>query len=205
MERLVDSYIRAGPIKSFPFMESQYAYHRGRSTDLHGLVQKIEGSWNQKKFALGVFLDIDGAFGNASFGSMDAGGVLFPLLWNMVVDCLLRRLHNAHYQAQGYADDVVLQQKGKFVIACRLNCIVNWCRAIGLSVNADNTKMVMFTNNRKIGGFYNPRLFGTELRMTDQVKNLGVRILKIGCAKPTLHIGSVVVLWERLGDYHRRW
>jgi hypothetical protein len=25
--------------------------------------------------------------------------------------------------------------------------------------------MVLFTNNRKIGGFYNPRLFGTELRM----------------------------------------
>jgi hypothetical protein len=34
--------------------------------------------------------------------------------------------------------------------------------------------MVLFTNNRKIGGFYNLRLFGTELRMTDQVKYLGV-------------------------------
>jgi hypothetical protein len=33
MERLVDSYIRAGPLKSFPFMESQYAYQRGRSTE----------------------------------------------------------------------------------------------------------------------------------------------------------------------------
>jgi hypothetical protein len=43
------------------------------------------------------------------------GGVLSPLLWNMVVDCLLRRLHNAHYQAHGYADDVGLLQKGKFV------------------------------------------------------------------------------------------
>jgi hypothetical protein len=52
MERLVDSYIRAGPLKSFPFMEPQYAY--------------------QKQFALGVFLDIDGAFENVSFGSMDA-------------------------------------------------------------------------------------------------------------------------------------
>jgi hypothetical protein len=34
--------------------------------------------------------------------------------------------------------------------------------------------MVMFTNNRKTGGFYNTRFFGTELRMTDQVKYLGV-------------------------------
>jgi hypothetical protein len=40
------------------------------------------------------------------------GGVLSPLLWNMVVDGLLR---NAHYQTQGYADDVVLLQKSKFV------------------------------------------------------------------------------------------
>jgi hypothetical protein len=55
-----------------------------------------------------------------------------------------------------------------------LNCVENWCREIGLSVNADKTKMVLFTNNRKIGGFYNPKLFGTESRMTDQVKYLGV-------------------------------
>jgi hypothetical protein len=34
---------------------------------------------------------------------------------------------------------------------------------------------------------------------------IGRRILKIGSAKPALRIGSVVVLWERLGDYHRRW
>jgi hypothetical protein len=141
-------------------MDSQYAYHRGRSTEavLHDLVQKLEESLNQKEFALGVFLDLDGAFENASFGSMDAAsgehgvvltlrrwiyamfccrsvrveisgssirvlvnrgclleGVLSPLLWNMVVDCLLRRLHNAHYQALGDADDVVLLQKCKFV------------------------------------------------------------------------------------------
>jgi hypothetical protein len=32
MEKLVDSYIRAGPLKSFPLVESQYAYQRGRSS-----------------------------------------------------------------------------------------------------------------------------------------------------------------------------
>jgi hypothetical protein len=44
MERLVDSNIKAGPLKSFSPMESQYAYQRGRSTEaaLHDLVQKIE-------------------------------------------------------------------------------------------------------------------------------------------------------------------
>jgi hypothetical protein len=74
MERLVDSYIRAGPLRSFPLMESQYTYQRGRFNEpaLHDLVQKIERSLNHKKFALGVFLDIDRAFDNASLGSMDA-------------------------------------------------------------------------------------------------------------------------------------
>jgi hypothetical protein len=90
----------------------------------------------------------------------------------------LCRLHNAHYQAQGYVDDVVLLPKSKFVSTLcdcmqgALNCVENWC--IGQSVNADKTTMVLFTNNKGIEGFYNPRLFGSELRMTDQVKYLGV-------------------------------
>jgi hypothetical protein len=40
---------------------TQYAYQRAKSTEaaLHNLVQKIEGSLNQKEFVLGVFLDIN--------------------------------------------------------------------------------------------------------------------------------------------------
>jgi hypothetical protein len=109
------------------------------------------------------------------------GGVLSPLLWNMVVDGLFRRLFNAHYQEQDYADDdgVVLLQKGKFVstfldrMQGALNCAEHWCSEIGLSVNADKTTMVLFTNNRKIGNVYNRKFFGTKLRMTDQVKYQG--------------------------------
>jgi hypothetical protein len=97
-----------------------------------------------------------------------------------VVDGLLRRLHNAHYKAQGCADNVVLLQNSKIVSTLcdrmqgALHCVENWCRDIGLSVNSDKTTMVLFTSNRKIGSFYNPRLFGTKLRMTNQVKCLGV-------------------------------
>jgi hypothetical protein len=95
----------------------------------------------------------------------------------MVVDVFLRGLYNTYYQAKDYDDDVFLLQKSKFVstffdrMQGALSCVENWCRE---KVNADKTTMVLFTNNRKIGGFYNPRLFGTELRMTDQVKYLGV-------------------------------
>jgi hypothetical protein len=42
------------------------------------------------------------------------------MLWNMVVDSIF---YNAHYQAHCYADDVVLLQKGKFIVR-----FVNACR-----------------------------------------------------------------------------
>jgi hypothetical protein len=91
IERLVNSYIIAGQLKSFPLMESQYTYHQsGRSTEaaLHDLVQKSERSLNQKEFALGVFLDIDGAFDNVSFGSiMDAASVITLRRW---IDAMFR-------------------------------------------------------------------------------------------------------------------
>jgi Reverse transcriptase (RNA-dependent DNA polymerase) len=57
---LLDQHIRTGPMRSFSLHESQHAYQRSRSceTALHGIVSKI--------FAFGTFLDIGGAFDNAS-------------------------------------------------------------------------------------------------------------------------------------------
>jgi hypothetical protein len=52
-----------------------------------------------------------------------------PLLWNMVVAGLFRRLYNAHYEAQGYTNDAVLLQKDNFVSTLcdrmqgALNCV----------------------------------------------------------------------------------
>jgi hypothetical protein len=73
-------------------MESQYQRSRSTKAVLHDLVQKIEGSLNQKVVALSVFLDIYRAFDYASFGSMDAasgehGVVLTLRRW---IDVLLR-------------------------------------------------------------------------------------------------------------------
>jgi hypothetical protein len=90
-----------------------------------------------------------------------------------------------------------------------LNCVENWCREIGLSVNADKTTMILFTNNRNIGIFYIPRLVGTELKMTDQMKYLGVildkslierRILKIGYAKQNADMKNKKFLDHKLSS-----
>jgi hypothetical protein len=74
MEILVNFYIKVRALKLFSFMELLYAYQENRSTvaALYYLVQKIQGSLNNKKFVRGMFLDIDGTFENAYFGSMDA-------------------------------------------------------------------------------------------------------------------------------------
>jgi hypothetical protein len=48
---------------------------------------------------------------------------------------------------------------------------------VGLTVNADKTAMVLFTNNRKLEGFKKPILFATELQLKNQVKYLGVEKL----------------------------
>ena len=43
------------------------------------------------------------------------GGVLSPLLWILVMDELLVKLKNAGYTVIGYADDLVLICRGKFI------------------------------------------------------------------------------------------
>jgi hypothetical protein len=41
------------------------------------------------------------------------GGVLSPLLWNMVINSLLVRLNNESLWAQGFADDITIVIIGK--------------------------------------------------------------------------------------------
>jgi hypothetical protein len=72
-ERLVDLHIKEGHIKNYLLNPMQHAYLKGKSTEtlLHDLVYKIDESLAQKEFALGVFLNVKGAFDNTSFESMD--------------------------------------------------------------------------------------------------------------------------------------
>jgi hypothetical protein len=72
MERLADQSINMGPLKRFPLERSQHVYQRGTSSEtaLHDLVSRIESVLRHKVFALGVFLDVEGAFDNTSFEAM---------------------------------------------------------------------------------------------------------------------------------------
>jgi len=72
LERLVDGFIRDDTLIKYPLNENQHAYMAVKSTDtaLHVLVGKIEKALCNKKYALGVFPDIEGAFNNASTDSL---------------------------------------------------------------------------------------------------------------------------------------
>lgn len=72
MEKLIDEYIKSDIIKHKPLNRAQFAYQTGKSTTtaLHSLVTKIEKTFDYKELLLAAFLDVEGAFDNASFTSM---------------------------------------------------------------------------------------------------------------------------------------
>ena len=57
-----------------PLHPNQHAYQTGKSVEkaLHQLMVRVEKALDQQEIALGVFLDIEGAFNNTSYESMCA-------------------------------------------------------------------------------------------------------------------------------------
>jgi hypothetical protein len=108
------------------------------------------------------------------------GGVLSPLLWNLVVDRLLTVTNDLGFSTLGYADDIVIIVQGKFANTGRelmqsaLNMVAEWAVKEGLNISPQNTAIVPFTNRRKIEGLRPLKLHGKELKMLDEVKYLGV-------------------------------
>ena len=71
MERLVDRFLRDEILALQPLHPNQHAYQAGKSVEmaLHQLVVWVEKALDQQ-IALGIFLDIEGAFDNTSYDSM---------------------------------------------------------------------------------------------------------------------------------------
>ncbi|XP_033218126.1 uncharacterized protein LOC117173596 [Belonocnema kinseyi] len=108
------------------------------------------------------------------------GGVLSPLLWCIIVDGLLRRLNEEGYYSQGYADDFVILVRGAHLetlmglTRSALRIVELWCDSLGLLVNLEKTKMVIFTKNYKMPKVVAPVFCGGRLTFSDSVKYLGV-------------------------------
>lgn len=69
------------------------------------------------------------------------GGVLSPLLWNLVVNELITKLNNEHFMTIGYADDLVILISGLVIntlcdlTQTALKIVEKWCKENDLSVN----------------------------------------------------------------------
>ena len=66
LKKLVDRYLRDGPLVNLPIHPRQHAFQSGRSTEsaLHQLVGRIEKALDAGQYVLGAFFDIQGAFDN---------------------------------------------------------------------------------------------------------------------------------------------
>ena len=73
MEKLVDEYIKDVILSKNPLSKLQFAYQSNKSTvtALHTIVTKVEKAFEAKEVLLAAFLDIEGAFDNATYASME--------------------------------------------------------------------------------------------------------------------------------------
>ena len=115
------------------------------------------------------------------------GGILSPLLWNLVIDSLLRRLDSLNLSSsegmcQGYADDIMALRTSFSLDDARADMqsvideVGSWCAQHNLSLSSAKSSLVLFTWKRKnvsitpltISGHTDPIPF------TSDVKYLGV-------------------------------
>ena len=153
MERMIYWHLNNSLGVDKVITQNQHGFRVGKSTEsaLHQLVTKIEKTIVEGQYALGIFLDIEGAFDNVSFKTItdaliksqlphelvrwiDAmlrsrtvtvtvqgksvskrvkkgcpqGGILSPLLWNLVINSLIILLNSTPADSEGFADDVNL-------------------------------------------------------------------------------------------------
>ncbi|KAJ3649490.1 hypothetical protein Zmor_021230 [Zophobas morio] len=114
------------------------------------------------------------------------GGVLSSVLWDTVVDSLIRRLNDIGYHTIGYADDLVILLTGKNadalceIMQAAVKIVEEWCSRHTLSVNGEKTKLILFTRKRKLGTQQMPKLFNTTLQLSDEVKYLAIILDLIG-------------------------
>jgi hypothetical protein len=115
-------------------------------------------------------------------GGCPQGGVLSPLLWNLVADRFLTTTNDLGFSTFAYADDIVIIVQGKFVHTIReimqkaLNMVVKWAAKEGLNISPHKKAIDPFTNRKKIAGLGPLILHGKELKMLDKVKYLGVTL-----------------------------
>lgn len=110
------------------------------------------------------------------------GGILSPLIWNLVIDDLLSATASqSPSYIQAFADDIVSLAEGKDITILRhrtyktLTHINKWCKEHGLKLSTIKTTLIMFTNKRN--WTLKPiKIEGETIKASNHTKFLGVTI-----------------------------
>jgi hypothetical protein len=110
------------------------------------------------------------------------GGVLSPLLWDLVADDLLVTFNNQGYYTQGYANDIVILILGKHantlseLMQMTVEIVEGWCLKEKLQVNPSKTALIPFTDKKNLEGLRLPTFFNERLKIAGEVKYLGLTL-----------------------------
>jgi len=227
-ERVVQWHMEADLNMEQILHKNQFGFRKGVSTEaaLHSIVNKIENQILKGEFALGTFLDIEGAFDNVSFKAISRaldkycpsptvntwintllksrattvelngvkrtvismrgtpqGGILSPLLWNLVMNNLFSFTRDKiPCDLQGFADDLLLLARGTDADTLRdvtqrsIYAIEEWCRDNDLSLSHEKTHIIMFTRKQKwrLAGPF--KVNGKKVELREATKFLGVTL-----------------------------
>ena len=112
------------------------------------------------------------------------GGVLSPLVWNLIIDSFLTQFQGDSVEVLGYADDILLYTEGTDppslweLLQPALDKVIDWGNQNGLTFIPTKTKTILFTRRRRLKNLPTLRLDDTELTYSDSFKYLGVEIHK---------------------------
>jgi hypothetical protein len=151
-------------------------YHKGKIFCFPRVIQVLYPDGRGLIF-LGATAEVDG---EKKTVKAERGGGMSTTKWNVVADSLLRRLNSKGLFTIGFADDLCIVIRGRDLSTISdqmrkaLKIVEDWCVEQDLSVNPHKTEMMLFTRKTKVPDFRLPKLFGTQLKLTDKIKYLGV-------------------------------
>jgi len=130
-----------------------------------------------------IIYTAEGELSRAAERGCPQGGVLSPLLWNLVVDEVLEKLKNSLPQvySNGYADDLAMIARGPDLSTvtqhahAAIDLVSKWSRDVDLGVEGDKAAAILFTRKRK-GVKKLLTVEGTQLPYVTSAKYLGVTI-----------------------------
>lgn len=110
------------------------------------------------------------------------GGVLSPLIWNLIMHGILSQFKGKAIKVVGYADDIILLVAGKdpntlvSLMNKALHKVLRWGQANGLVFNPTKTCAVRFSQCKRFSKWEPIVMDGTEVMYDSSMKYLGVTL-----------------------------